>query len=165
MRLLTLLLALPALPACVLDFEFDDFGSSREALAVDDAYVEGDLGDVNGVSAEARVVSAYESFGHVDVELRAQGRGWAVMHMLDLETDQLRAGDVYDSDDRTSYVSVLGCSGPSDGQWTYDDFADRVVVEVEQGDEPTKLRVHYYAEYERYGERTQVVRGSFDVRQ
>ncbi len=87
------------------------------------------------------------------------------MHVLDLETDQLRAGDVYDSDDRTSYVSVLGCSGPSDGQWTYDDFADRVVVEVEQGDEPTKLRVHYYAEYERYGERTQVVRGSFDVRQ
>ena len=39
------------------------------------------------------------------------------------------------------------------------------MVEVEQGDEPTKLRVHYYAEYERYGEASQVVRGSFDVTQ
>lgn len=29
MRLLTLLLALPALPACVLDFDFDDFAKQN----------------------------------------------------------------------------------------------------------------------------------------
>lgn len=165
MRLLVLALLLPALPACVLDFDFDDWSSSSEALAVDDAYVEGDLGDVQDVSTDARVVSAYESFGHLDIELRAQGRGWAVMHAIDLETDQLRAGDVYDSDDTTSRVSVLGCSGPSDGQWTYDDFADRVIVEVEQGAAPNQLRVHYYAEYEPYDQPRQTVRGSFVVTQ
>ena len=165
MRLLVLALLLPALPACMLDFDFDEWSSSSEALAVDDAYVEGDLGWFTGVSADARVVSAYQSFGHIDVELRASGRGWAVMHAIDLQTDQLRAGDVYDSAETTSRVSVLGCSGPTDGDWTFDDFANRVIIEVEQGEASNQLLVHYYAEYESYDHPRQAVRGSFVVTQ
>lgn len=165
-HLLSFVAVLPlALSGCVLDFDFDEWDTEPVggALVVEDAFVEGDLGSVEGVSSEARVASAYESYGYVNIELRAQGRGWAVMHMLDLETEQLQAGDVYDSAaPGTPHVGVLGCSGPSDGQWDYDVSADRVVVEVFEGSEPDMLRVEYRAEYTSNG---QVATGSFEVAQ
>ena len=163
---LLLALALPVFPGCVLDFDFDDWDTagSGESLVVDDAYVEGDLGDVQGVSSEARVANAYESYGYVNIELRAQGRGWAVMHMLDLETDELQVGDRYDSQDHaTPYVGLVGCSGPEDNTWDFDRSADRVVVEVEEGSTPDKLRVQYRAEYSTYDGETQYASGSLEI--
>ncbi len=160
---LLLALALPVLPGCVLDFDFDDWSSSRDALAVDDAYVEGDLGEVQGVSSAARVESATQGDGYLHIDLRAQGRGWAVMHAIDLETESLEVGDVFDSEDPSTYVGVLGCSGPADGQWEFDRSADRVVVEVHEGSARDKVRLQYRASYATYEGEIQYATGSLEV--
>ncbi len=44
------------------------------------------------------------------------------------------------------FFSVLGCSGPSDGNWDYDRTSDEVTVQVEEGPEVGTITLRYTAE-------------------
>jgi hypothetical protein len=59
------------------------------------------------------------------------------------------------------FVSVLGCSGPTQGNYTYDSTADETVVDVEAGLNPGDVNIFFTATYSSYSGTPQVVEGSF----
>jgi hypothetical protein len=58
-------------------------------------------------------------------------------------------------------VRVLGCSGPSRGNFTYDRNADTVTIDVMPGSAPDTRRMVFKATYTN-GAATQQVQGSFE---
>jgi len=60
-------------------------------------------------------------------------------------------------------VTVLGCSGPRHGSWTYDQGATGVIIDIEEGEDPDDRVMRFSATYLHEG-RDQVVEGSFGYR-
>lgn len=70
--------------------------------------------------------------------------------------------DYYSLDEGASQVTVVGCSGPTAGEWAFDQMAETVVVEVIDGPSPDTVTFEYTARFVDSFE-TSVVSGSFDV--
>ena len=177
MRLSLTLALLIAAPACVFDYPGwgddydDDWGSSSSNLTTSDPDMNGGVGGVT-VAGDAWVNTAYSYDGYAHIDLRARGRGGVIMQAIDIDgIERLRVGDSYtvDSigrydDDAYPYVSVLGCSGPSDGNWDFDSTADEVIVQVDPGPIANTIQINVTARWDGYyGEPSQTVQGSVVV--
>lgn len=118
----------------------------------------GDLGAVRGFEGNIWQESGYEygDVASIQVDSRNRDEGWAVMAALTVEGGldhaDLVPGAVFTfrSDDfdygyggERLYVSLLGCSGPADGYWEFDQTADEVTIEVQEGSTPEHRRIAY----------------------
>lgn len=156
---LALALVLPALPGCYLDLGGDDWGgepwpgsSAESALSTSGGQVNGEIGS-RSVAGTADIRSAYEygegDYGHTYLELWGDTRRGAAMVGLTLNglsIADLEPGDTITGSGVGSYASVMGCSGPSAGDWEYDVSTDDVTVQVEAGPSPDTLQLHFEAE-------------------
>jgi len=135
-------------------------------------------GDLAGTYADVTIPEGTETavqgwspgFMHSHVELLVESDGGASAAMVDIYGD-LNAADflpgsrrVYRLDDAasTEFMMVMGCFGPSRGEWTDEGLADQVVISVEgRGSERT---IHFKATFDGTdGEATGTLTGSFDV--
>ena len=160
-RFAPLALALAGRPGCFYDLGSWDTGGDDTAIGFDGAYNELEAtdatmnGEVGGVelSGESRIQSAYGWSDYVYIDLRANGRRGAAMNAITIEggLEALEVGEElhFDGDDRygsaSTYVSVLGCAGPSDGNWDFDRSADQVTVQVEPGPTEDTVQLQYTA--------------------
>lgn len=162
---LVLALAVPTLPGCYFDLTDDGgdwtepapdrgyYGGEETALTVSDGALEGTFGTI-AATGEARVQTAYSYSDYAYIELRARGVRGAVMAGLSInqgDISDLVVGETYVSSGDTwggsaMFFSVLGCSGPSDGNWDYDRTSDEVTVQVEEGPEVGTITLRYTAE-------------------
>lgn len=151
-------------------------GSTTSDLIVENGHQSGDMGDIEGYSASTFQEQGYTSDGYTNVRLDSEGDGWWVMASItitngdldSLEPDVVYAtatSGVYDgeSEDGPS-VNVLGCSGPTFGNYTYDTTAQRSELEVQDLGDGTR-RVFYRAWFQpSTGGELQLAEGSFDYR-
>lgn len=128
-------------------------GYAERPLSVRDATLQGSAGEVViGEPVTARIAYATVSRdGSATLELRAMGRGGALMQLYRIaDFPDLAPGDelVVDNVEYRSYDSpplpaeTVGCSGPRDGEWTFDTSADQVVLQVVEGPQPGTLRLN-----------------------
>jgi hypothetical protein len=145
-------------------------------IVVQDGILAGAMGDYSGFEAVAYEQTAYDYGYSANVRLDA-GEGYWVMTSFNIEGglnhpdlapgahlvfDNAARYDTYyePSAEPELFVSVVGCSGPSQGDYTYDDTATEVVVDVEQGLTENDRVILFTATYDHYGT-PQVVEGSF----
>jgi len=151
-----------------------DWGwNTSNGLPVTGGRLTGSVGDVSVSSqgyTDGYADSEYASvYTHVD-----EAENGAVMTIVDLvggiDHADFAVGtrhvynidDYYYLEEGASQVSVVGCSGPTAGEWAFDQMADTVVVEVSDGPTPDTVTFEYSARFVDYGE-TSVITGSFDV--
>lgn len=175
---LGIVLGLGLLPGCY--FDFDTWGGdpgepmgagpgyAESNLSVADAEMSGDLGNVR-FEGRAEVRSAHEHGGFARIELHNTRRAWS-MNAISIEGfDRLQSGEHYVSGSRAPdearttrpYVEVLGCSGPTDGNFDYDVYAEQVDVWVEDVD--GQRRIDYVATFPATSGPDHVVTGSVTV--
>lgn len=175
MRLSLIMIAvLVTAPACVFDYPGwgdDDWGRTESNLSTSNPDMDGSIGDVQ-VSGEAWVESASSYDGYAHIDLRARGRGGVIMQAIDIDgLERLQIGDSYTvdglgryDDDAYPYVSVLGCSGPSNNNWDFDSTADEITVTVDPGPTADTMQVNVTATWDGYyDEPSQTVEGSIVV--
>jgi hypothetical protein len=148
-------------------------GSTTESLSLANGYQEGDMGDVAAFSGETFVADGYSYEGYTHVRLESQGSDWWVMSLVDVTGPPLETlvpGTVYRSaqtgviDDDDVDIDIVGCSGPTQGNWTYDTHATRSEMEVEDLGDGWR-RVYFRAWYaDTSSGPEQLATGSFDVR-
>jgi hypothetical protein len=150
----------------------DDVGYSGSELSVVSGQQEGDMGYIAGHSGETFVQEGYTYDGYAHVRLETQGSDWWVMSLINVNgasLDELEPGVTYVATSGTVEgqdieVDVTGCSGPTQGNYTYDTQATRVELEVEDLDDGARRVVFrtWYPDYETGGE--QLTTGQFDYR-
>ena len=136
------------------------------ALTVANGNQSGDMGSVRSFTgAASRHSGYYDSYG-ANLRIDSEGRGWWVMSSINVTGDLagpafapgthrvFTSGTYTGSDD----VSVIGCSGPEYGSYTFDGPADQVTIDVtDLGDGLRRMRFEA-----RYG--SEVTTGSVDYR-
>jgi hypothetical protein len=120
---------------------FDDVDYEQtDALDVRSARLSGDMGEVRGFDDADPMMNGYAYDGYVSIELHAEASDGAAMAILTVEGAMaLEPGDHVDSstnDTGELYVDMLGCSGPADYDWEFDQYATSVTVDVTEGVEP-----------------------------
>jgi hypothetical protein len=151
-------------------------GSTTSDLIVENGHQSGDMGDIEGYSASTFQEQGYTSDGYTQVRLDSQGEGWWVMASItisgadldELEPDIVYATEtsgVYDGEtDEGPSVNLVGCSGPTFGNYTYDTSAQRTELEVQDLGDGSR-RVFYRAWFAPSdGGDLQLAEGSFDYR-
>lgn len=153
------------------DDGYYDGSYSSSNLEVDNGYQAGEMGDIRDYGSEASRHSGYAYEGYTHVRLDSEGSGWWVMSSIDIsgvDLADLEPGVVYATptsgvyEDGEPQVNVVGCSGPSYGNYTFDTSAQRTEIEVEDLGQGAR-RVFFRAWFVRGGEE-QLTEGSFDVR-
>lgn len=156
----------------------EPYGTGESALAVQEPVLEGQAGDVTvSEPTTARVHSAYRFDDQISVDIRTRGRGGVLMQNYTIDGfDRLAPGDEVVVSGAEPYVATgdsepdvdvytVGCSGPRDGEWEFDQGADEVTLQVEEGPEPGTLRLNFTSRFESYYEGdAQTVQGSVVVR-
>jgi len=184
---LSLLLTLGAsLGGCMLD-EFGDpyYSDPPPPVYVDPPYVEsnidvkdaslvGDMGRVNDIAGPASYTEAYGERDWATINVHSEGDRGFGMGIVDFQGGldhadlvpgaTLRYSGGYDGsyDPSRLRVSVTGCSGPSDGDWQFDETADEVEVKVAEGAEPGYLHFEVNAHWNGHG--GQDATAEFDAR-
>lgn len=155
-------------------------GSSSSNLIVENGHQSGDMGEIEGYAAATFEQEGYVSGDFAHVRLDSQGADWWVMTSIDIsgvDLDTLEPDVVYSSatpisgvyDPETEpraaepSVNVVGCSGPSYGNYTYDTSADRTEIEVQDLGDGSR-RVFFRAWFTPSGGGEQLAEGSFDYR-
>lgn len=161
----------------------EEWRAPESAAPVDvvNSRISGDMGEVIGVDGAATYEGGWgdADFATVDMRVRDTSAPFVMMSVVEITggIDALEPGTraSFQNDDVPAYdpaalsVRVLGCSGPNEGEWKFDQYADRVDVEVSQGSAPGYVRVDYVAYFEWYSEGAaspvdQRAQGSFEVR-
>jgi hypothetical protein len=105
-------------------------GSVSTPLA-DSAWMAGEMVTIGAFDADAFEISADEYTVTLHV---IEERGWAMAALsVGEEMSDLEPGTHLDTD-QGDPLSVTGCSGPTQWDYTWDGGADRIVVDVEQGE-------------------------------
>lgn len=101
-----------------------------EPLEASEGALAGTIGDVTPAGS-AEVRSADETVRGLTVELHVDGPESRVMHLLQLETSfaELTPGEYTSA---TMAMSVLGCSGPPDTDWLYDERTGDIDLRVSE---------------------------------
>ena len=129
----------------------------------------GAMGEVGGYEGETFVATGSAYDGFASIRLESHGPGWWVMSLVDIRgatLDALEPGVTYATpisgvlETGEPDVSVVGCSGPSDGHYTFDTSAQRSELTVEDLGDGTR-RCHVRSVFE-FGGREQVAEASFD---
>lgn len=145
---------------------------SESDLVVENGLQEGEMGYIEGYSATTFLEQGYTSDNYTHVRLESEGDGWWVMSLINISgvpLDSLEPGVVYATatsgilEEGEPDISVTGCSGPSQGNYTYDTQASRTEMEVEDLGDGVR-RVHFRTWYVFEGSGEQLTQGSFDYR-
>ena len=182
----TLAASLLSLGACYFDLDRSEggggddwtapepyYGGSWSELRASDGILDGELGNVE-LTGEARVAEAYTWGTGATIDLRQSGRGGAAMNALTVDgisLENLAAGTYVtdggawgrSSSESDIYFSVIGCAGPSEGNWELDLPAERVEVQVAEL-EPGVQQITWVATFDVDGPRVQETTGSAVVR-
>lgn len=181
-----------ALSGCYIDISEDSSGGwyadDGDAYYYEDPSTEiaatatlhrGDMGRVRGFDGDIVDVTAssYGGYGNVTVISENRAEGWAAMSVVTVEgglDHPALVPGAHFTFDSSSYgssphFSVLGCSGPSNGSWEFDQGASSVEVDVVDTGTPDTVEVRYTARFESYDYETgastpQAVQGSFRYR-
>ncbi|MBW2463057.1 MAG: hypothetical protein JRH11_15515 [Deltaproteobacteria bacterium] len=153
---------------------YDPAYDTGATVDLEAGYMAGDLGDYRGFTAPAYQATEQDWGDSSTVELHGGDDYWVMTRLevtgglkhrdlvpgavLEFEFDDY--GWAEGSADSGVFISSIGCSGPTHGNYTYDGPADRVTVEVEAGPTANDRVLHFQAEYQNGGE-TQLVEGSF----
>jgi hypothetical protein len=182
-----------ALSGCYLDFDHGGsgyYGDSSDpyydpgtsSVPITATIHSGDMGGVHDFSGNITSATAdsYGGWANVHVTSASRSGGWAAMSILDiqggLEHPDLRPGAHFEftsagygySDGTELFISAVGCSGPTEGTWEFDQGADNVVVDVFDAGGGT-VEVRYAAQFNSYDYDTgastpQTVTGAFRYR-
>jgi hypothetical protein len=146
---------------------------------IDRTTLRGDMGAVNGFDGGIYEVRGEGYEGYTTVTVHSQSRGaWAVMGQLNVQggLENLvpgarltfdNAAYGYGGDGTEMFISMLGCSGPEPSVWEFDQYAERVDVQVGEAVDPGRLEVRFQARFAGYDYTTgaptapQIVDGSF----
>ncbi len=167
------------------------YDGAENSLEAQDPALEGQAGEVTvDEPTVARVYTATRFDNDAIIELRSRGRGGVLMQNYSISGfDRLAPGDEITSsatpyvgtadeppsDDPADVESVdedpaidvfaVGCSGPRDDEWEFDQAADDVTLQVDEGPEPGTLKLTFTSRFLSYydGE-AQTVQGSVVVR-
>jgi len=141
-------------------FDFDGHGSWSEEpapyggssagygtpLTIEGADLRGSMGTVDSTGGGVWLQEGYFDGYMSQIEVQSQGSGWAMMGMVTVEGDvaNMEPGTVVTSSPdyyaSGQHVDVLGCSGPSQGEWYFDRPADEVTIAVGEGSTPDSRR-------------------------
>jgi hypothetical protein len=151
------------------------YGDDYRDVVVSDGVVEGAMGDYDGFVAPAYEQTGYTTGTDANVTLHA-GTGYWVMTGVTVTggldhpdlvpgtihtfNDETRAAAYSSTYGETLSVDVLGCSGPTQGNYTYDSHANEVVVQVEDGLYENERVFYFTARFDNYGT-VQTTTGSF----
>ncbi len=133
---------------------YDPYGGDQ-AVDVTAQSLRGDLGAVRfdgGVWMQSGY--DYGDSASIEVDARDTAADWRVMAALTIQGGlghaDLVPGAVLtfrsDSPDYSGtrlYISLLGCSGPANGGWDFDNQADQVTVEVSEGSSADYRQLHF----------------------
>ncbi|NOY90318.1 MAG: hypothetical protein GXP55_03840 [Deltaproteobacteria bacterium] len=137
--------------------------SVESNIDVKDAVLVGDMGRVSNIDGPASYTEAYGDGYWASVNVHSEGdRGFA-MGIVNFEgglghpdlvpgatlrySNSSHGSGRYDP--AALQVSVTGCSGPSDGDWQFDEPADDVEVKVTEGSRPGYLHFEVSAHWNR----------------
>lgn len=152
-----------------------DSGDRTSAdLHIEQGHQRGAMGDIEAYSASTFQEQGYVADGYAHVRLDSQGPSWWVMSSIDIagvDLDELEPDVVYatatrgtTSEEGQPTITVVGCSGPSYGNYTYDATASRAEIEVQDLGDGAR-RVFFRAWFSRRdGSAAQLTEGSFDYR-
>jgi hypothetical protein len=153
--------------------DYDSPGYAASNLSVENGHQSGAMGEVAGYEGAAFQHEGYAYDGYAHIRIDSQGRGWWVMTAIDIsgvDLEALEPGVVYATptagviEEGHPQVDVLGCSGPTVGNWTYDRHAERTEIQVQDLSNGAR-RVSFRAWFTSYdGSAEQLAEGSFDVR-
>jgi hypothetical protein len=164
------------------EFDTEDYYTD-DPLVVSDATLAGDMGQVRGFSDDEPLHNAYGYQGYSTVEIHARGTVGteAAMGILEvsggLDHPDLQPGahfefSMYDytsygSLDRPLAMDLVGCSGPTEGDWVFDSLADSLEVDVSEGSTEGNLAIDFTATFTAYDEtgatQVQTVVGGFET--
>lgn len=138
------------------DYEFfEDLGGGYMGnLQLLEGRLAGDIGPVTGVDSEATLLEGFDDGSFADVQVIAETERGVVMSWVEIVggTDHpalqpgfsqtFREND-FGFDSRNLHVRVVNCSGDEAYDWDYDQPADEVVVQVEEGPLEETLLVNF----------------------
>lgn len=130
-------------------------------IDVKQASLAGDIGRVRNIDGPATYTEAWGDSYWADVNVHSEGSRGFAMGIVSFQGGLSHADLVpgatlrfssatYDDpgfDPNALFVSVTGCSGPSDGDWQYDAPADDVEVKVTEGTEAGYLHLEVHAHW------------------
>jgi hypothetical protein len=129
-----------------------DAVASNGPYTVQQAWLAGDIPRVGAFEADAYQIDVSSGWLTLHVGRRGgQNFGWA-MTRLEVGLADLAAGT------RTP-ISAVACSGPTHGDWDWDESTDDVFVHVERGERENERIVYFETGYGREGQ----TRGGFTV--
>jgi hypothetical protein len=130
------------------DTEYEDTYANPSALDIRSASLAGDMGSIRGFADEQPSYLGYDYGSYASVEVHAQAPDGAVMAILQIEggldNPELAPGAHlqfrnYEYTDSGLYIYVIGCSGPVEGNWVFDESAGDLVVDVSVTPEGTTV--------------------------
>jgi hypothetical protein len=143
-----------------LDTELDsEYAPLVGQLPVTDGTLDGSIGDVAGLRRDNPTnVSGWGEPYYASIYTVGQGRNGAAMTILEIEgglnAAALQPGahfefDVYENEPGADlHAYVVGCSGPEENDWTFDQIADKTTIDVsEHPSDPNVLVLDYTGEF------------------
>lgn len=119
----------------------------------------GDMGRVQGFADEEPMLRGWSSDGYTNIEVHAQaadgsGAAMAILGLSgELADPSLEPGahlefNQFDYPTTGIYLSLIGCSGPAEGSWEFDQSATTVVVDVSAGETPDSKVLDFTATFQ-----------------
>lgn len=158
----------------------DETYYAEDSVDVTNSALAGDMGSVRGFDDEEPMNRGYSYESWTTVEIHAKGQNGTEAAMAIFQIDGgidhpgLRPGEHFEFSlsnfeydtrfDQPLRMDVVGCSGPSEGDWLYDAMADDVVVDVSEGSTPGSIVIDFTTTFTDYGTgEQQTVVGSFET--
>ncbi len=129
--------------------EYDDTYTDPNELELRNASLAGDMGQVRGFADETPTLLGYDYGNYAMIEVTAHGSDGAAMAILQVQGGGLDSPEFtdgahlqyhgYEYAETGVYMYLVGCSGPSDGNWLFDEGAEDLVVDVSVTPEGTTV--------------------------
>lgn len=128
------------------DTYYDD--GTQGPLDIRSASLAGDMGEIRGFADDTPTTVGYDYGSYLSVEVHAQAPSGAAMGILQVEGGLDNAELVdgahlrfanYEYSSSGLYMYLIGCSGPQEGNWMFDESAGDLVVDVSVTPEGTTV--------------------------
>jgi hypothetical protein len=148
----------------------NDFRSLVGQLPVRQGSLDGTIGEIDGLRGDDPTnVSGWGEPNYASIYTVGEGRNGAAMTILELDgglnSSELVPGahfefDVYSSEPGSQlHAYVVGCSGPEENEWDFDQVADNTTIDVsENPEDPSVLVLDYTGDFTDWetGDRSQI---------
>jgi hypothetical protein len=117
----------------------------QSTIVATDAVQNGDMGEIQGYSSTAAASEGYSYGSSASIRLDSVGSGWWAMTYLSVNNLDLATAPegTYTSistvyNEGEPQINVTACSGPSQGNYTYDSGADQVELQITDNADGTR---------------------------